>query len=903
MGPRDDGRTDQPRPLAESRRMIDDAAERIDRMARQNRQAVTLARLLSFAVLIEPALMRATRLELLPNVDVGAEADLWFGPLAQTRSRDGIVMVPGVAERLRAGLEDNLAERSWRITERLHDYLPPAVRLEEKLNWLSLDPAGNAQEITELLQSALSALLGQARDEVANWAGRALPRLSRAVRETEGAAMLAAASDLRLGRTATLTEHLRGRQIPDWFASVVPAGLANAELGISVTAAGMTFDPTPSADAQRIKVPATDPRVVQISARRESQIVFVDAKTARFVPLSFDDGPIELTTIAGEAFTLERTSASTEKLPDRVLACAAYANCNQALIVWQVAAPIERCLGFALERLDAERESEFLKSMVGFPRANPQWGPQPSAVSPIQRFMWTDQPTKRGVPYSYRITPVVGVPNKVELVKDLALETPQVDVAAKRQGPVTGVFNRGPSAPRPQSRETRSDRAAREEFGGEVRRALLPMLMDAGADERSTVYAALLDLEDRELVEALIALGRRANIILSRDPVAARNSEKLANARKALAAAQFYIRSKAQRFTHTNFMVVCDGDGKPKTVWTGSLNWTSAALYGRDSNALVIDDAAIAARYLDQWQRLSADPSAPDIMAANAKPADFTLADGSRARLWFAPVRNGADLAELRGHLAAARYGILFAMGPRGRKSIIDDILQVSGRVYVAGVAPSLDAGRQITVHQHGTEARVAPERVPSDAFGIVGLRMENVRMLVGSRLIVIDPFSDDAVVIAGSHGLSDGASRMNDDDLLIIQGNRDLAAQCAVHIKGLIDHYAFRAHARASKARTPLVLRPDDGWQRPFMTGEHEKEIRFWIGLGSEVRSAPQDIKALTTAPRSTESRSKKSLGGSGSAAFSRKGAKRTRRKTANKSSTKSRPRTVKKKKAKKKK
>jgi hypothetical protein len=832
-----------------------DAAVRIEEMAEQNRQAVNLARLLSFAVLIEPALMRAMRLELLPQADVSAEADLWFGPLVQTRSRDGIVLLPDVAERLRSGLQEKLARRCWCITKRLHDYLPPAVSLEEELNWLSLDPTGNAQAITDLLQSALTALIGQSRDEVANWAGRALPRLPHNVRATDGAAMLAVASDLRLGRTRTLPEHLRGRAIPPWFANLVPPGLAKVELGVSATSLELTFDPTPASDAPHINVPDTDPRVLQISVGGDSQIVFIEAKTPQSVPLSLDAGAIELTTIAGEAFTLERIfRAGTAS--DRALASTAYANCNQALVVWQLANPLHQCLGFALERIDVEGTSEFVQSFVGFRTAA---APQPTNLAPFQRFIWTDRPPQRGVSYSYRITPVIGAPNKFELIKDLETRTGPVDVAVKRQGSITAVFNGRLSA-------SRQVPISQEALGGEVRRLLVETLKNAQANLETTIYAALWMLDDEELIDAINSLGGRAHIVLSGDKTVSRTG-RLATAREGLRGVELRIRSNINRFSHTSFMVVCLG-GKARAVWTGSVLWTRGHIDTQDSNAVLIEDPVIAESYLAQWQRLRSDPPTSVMVASNERPATATLSDGSHATLWFAPVRNGVDTANLRRHLDTAKQGILFAVGARARTSVVNDIPRHAGRVYVAGVARSPDAGREVMIYQNQSEVVVKPERVAISALRAAGLK--TAMPPIGSRMIVIDPFSDNSVVIVGSHLLSDGASAMSDEDLVIIEGNRTLAEQCAVHVKGLIDHYAFLASTRGTKDQTAILLRPDDKWQRPFLTGDRAREIQFWMGVkgpsvphatAADVRAPPQPPQPAKKVAKKTPAK-KKSAG-----------------------------------------
>jgi phosphatidylserine/phosphatidylglycerophosphate/cardiolipin synthase-like enzyme len=792
---------------------------------------------------------------------VSAEADLWFGPLVETRSRDGIMLHPDVAEALRAGLDGGRAVHCRQITRRLHEYLPPALQLEEELNFLALDAERNAKKIDKLLRSALRALVGNDRGEVANWAGRALPRLPPAVRATDSAAMLAVASDLRLGRGFAPAAHLTGNTIPDWFADVVPQGFAFAkvELGVSATTLGLMLDPTPGPHAQWINVPATEPRVVQISAYGETQLVFVEPDTPLHVPITFDERPIALVTLAGEAFTIERIDDSaTAAAPDHRLACRAYANCNQALIAWQIGAPIERCLGFALERIGTDGQSEFINNVVGFPgmRAQAREQPRPSSVWPIQRFTWIDRAPQRGTPFSYRITPVIGAPGVVEVTTGLAAETNPVEVAIG-SGPITAVFNNERAGAREQFQadlvkgSSEKQRAAREFFGGQVRGALLSLLNEARA-QAGEVYLALFELDDVELLNTLDAVGERANIILSRGPEAMRNSKRLDEVRKRLAGTRLYLRRKAQRYSHTRFMVVCDREGKPQKVWTGSLPWTSSALYGKDSNALIIEDAAVAARYFAQWQRLRDDPTPASLMIANAQSDAFTLTDGARIRLRFAPVRDRADVEDVRACLSAARSAVLFVMGPQPQKSILADIVRLSRRLYVAGVAHPASSLTKVAVYQYGGAQVVKPQRVPTESFGIEGLPAHAVRVALGSRLIVIDPFGDRPIVIAGSHTLSDGASRSNDEDLLIIEGNRTLAQACAVHIKGLIDHYSFRARARSAKAVDAVALRPNDGWQSRFMTGEREHEIRFWVGAIGERSAAAvyDDVAPPKTAP-----------------------------------------------------
>src|SRR5262249_29775980 len=191
----------------------------------------------------------------------------------------------------------------------------------------------------------------------------------------------------------------------------LPAGFPRAEIGVRLAGDTLMLERAPTRDTPRISVPATDPLLVQVvdagsQSTRIARVALADATGTQSVTLA-GDGTIELRTLAGEAFTLERLETSAPST-ETALACAAYASCNEALVVWQSAAPIPRCLGFAIERIGTRGEGEFLKNRIGFQRSIPASGPQPSTVFPIQRFVWIDVPDRRSTYtiYSYRITPV-----------------------------------------------------------------------------------------------------------------------------------------------------------------------------------------------------------------------------------------------------------------------------------------------------------------------------------------------------------------------------------------------------------------------------------------------------------------------------------------------------------------
>lgn len=115
---------------------------------------------------------------------------------------------------------------------------------------------------------------------------------------------------------------------------------------------------------------------------------------------------------------------------------------------------------------------------------------------------------------------------------------------------------------------------------------------------------------------------------------------------------------------------------------------------------------------------------------------------------------------------------------------------------------------------------------------------------IIHDKIVVIDPFAENCVVITGSHNLGYKASYANDENMLIIKGNRDLATAYAVHILDVYEHYKWRAileqeaYERAmglkGRPKPPVgkgILQCDDSWQDDYFNGKKGQTRDYLLG------------------------------------------------------------------------
>ena len=384
----------------------------------------------------------------------------------------------------------------------------------------------------------------------------------------------------------------------------------------------------------------------------------------------------------------------------------------------------------------------------------------------------------------------------------------------------------------------------RKFLGGDIRRELLALLDELIAGQ-GEAHAALFELADKELVERLVKLGPRAHIVLANGSVKAgtdkatgekettaeaRKHDENAAARQALLDAHVDV-EEHNRFVapgalaHNKFLVVTDSAGVAKKVWTGSTNWTTTGLCTQLNNALLVEGPDNAATYLEQWKALRAAGSAhpAELSSANSTPATFggAAAGSVRGSIHFTRERNEVDLDALRDIVQGANEGILFLMFMPGLAGTLGDVEKLKSDrpdLVIRGVVSELPKGREdettgttttLKVHLVGAAAGAGAVTQTVDVVQPEGndhptaywaAETTHQQFLSGigyaiihSKVLVIDPFSDDPTVVTGSHNFSKSASADNDENFIVIKGDKILAEAYAVNVDSAWRHYANR--------------------------------------------------------------------------------------------------------------
>lgn len=555
-------------------------------------------------------------------------------------------------------------------------------------------------------------------------------------------------------------------------------------------------------------------------------------------------------------------------------------NSDDAFVAWAPSDFIAECRGFQLERarrVGSKEKIEIVENRLGFSKDNPKSGDhRPSSEWPFQRFNWTDHAVDVGNRVRYRVTAMVDSGSGRPYVAGPASAwTAWAKLTSEMGGGFSCYFNRGLVLSQFVARYLKDKKISAKKFKEQLKKSVDPKfraflqgdlgnkvgaLLDEAKNGTGELYAALYELGDDSLEDALIAVGSRLHLVLANG--SDKSGDGNADARLHLNGAGITTIDrllKSKGLGHNKFVVVSDQTG-PKSVWTGSMNWSTTGLCTQVNNGLLINDRPVAKLFRKQWDRL-VDASPPvlspagfpqTLIAANDKSHTVTVG-GSKVTIWFTRTSDGRDMKALRDIINSAKESILFLMFTPGNAGLHTLAGQRANEkdMYVRGVVSTLGQTTQdndknvldvtlvssdktfkpdhYTVLQpQGTDVDLGPwiaEVTRRDFLGQVG------HAIVHSKVLVIDPLSASPVVVTGSHNFSTPASEKNDENLIVIRGHKKLAQAYATNVMSVYQHYRYRSYIREMQAQNKKpwsYLDDNDHWLKTELKTK-AAEIDFW--------------------------------------------------------------------------
>ncbi len=508
------------------------------------------------------------------------------------------------------------------------------------------------------------------------------------------------------------------------------------------------------------------------------------------------------------------------------LKAAAYAGTYVVVLAWDTLngkVPTRKdLLGYAIERaeLDAdgnEVERYWMRGIKRFKdkdKGLPPGTPVSTAEHPIQSFLWADYTAKSGTKYQYRIVPLIEKVKQprlddsagvtLDVITEIEGDRPEPNI----DGPRHDVFfnrgvigsqayarefgNRDPDGENPRSKEMKW--LSRGLFEALVRFIGL-------AGDGMGLRAALYEFHYQPVANAFakaIEAGAEVKIVYD-----AESSYKTENeATIAAAGLDDYDaaipRTASEGIRHNKFIVLLKGD-TPIAVWTGSTNISAGGIFGHSNVGHVVWDEEVAAMYLDYWQRL-ADNLTPTKMRAPNKSATPTPSgkppknsvfplfsarddkDSSETLDWYAA--RFAEAKEVSCMTFAFNIDEVFQSVLNQENNVLRYVLKDDP----LGEEESIGHDRDVIFASGGYLGNDALDNFLQERSNPL-----NRNRYIHNKFMLVDPLSEDPLVITGSANFSKPSQRINDENMLVIRGEKRVADIYFGEFMRVFDHHYAR--------------------------------------------------------------------------------------------------------------
>jgi phosphatidylserine/phosphatidylglycerophosphate/cardiolipin synthase-like enzyme len=257
-------------------------------------------------------------------------------------------------------------------------------------------------------------------------------------------------------------------------------------------------------------------------------------------------------------------------------------------------------------------------------------------------------------------------------------------------------------------------------------------------------------------------------------------------------------RTVTEGIRHNKFIVLLSGD-RPLAVWTGSTNISAGGIFGHSNVAHVVWDEDVAGKYLDYWQLLAHNLTPSQLRAPNkaATPTFRRKPPKRSVSPLFSPRDSKESNETLRWYadrLAEARevscMAFAFNIDPAFQEVFGQDtdVLRYIVKDDPLGEEESIGEDRDVIFAAGGYLGEGALANFLRERSNPL-----NRNRYIHTKLMLVDPLSDDPLVISGSANFSKPSQRTNDENMLVIRGNTRVADIYFGEFMRVFDHHYAR--------------------------------------------------------------------------------------------------------------
>jgi len=541
-------------------------------------------------------------------------------------------------------------------------------------------------------------------------------------------------------------------------------------------------------------------------------------------------------------------------------------------------------LGFAVERIDRlEKQRFYMPGFKVFRSVIPHPGPHLGVSTfehPVQSFVWDDFTGKPDRAYEYVFHPLKGTSRNIDRrAAPIHIRVRTEPLYTRGEHDV--FFNRGVASSQayerkfgnrpPDEQPTRARQLeAAQWLSRDLDEAILQFIRRARKGD--TLLGCFYEFRYLPVAWELrkaITRGVTVRLILDAKKNGAGEGgddfprvDNLATLQDANILLDNVVLREARRtcIQHNKFMVLLKGAAqRPSAVWTGSTNLSVGAIHGQTNVGHWVRDTATAQAFCDYWLLLSSDPGGTDTddaAAVRAKNAAFrqavealAVAPEKKAQVSagvtpvFSP-RRGAAVMGLYGELldTAQRHAcITLAFGiNKDFKELLRDntdqgyisflLLDKKDEPAANGKQPFIVINAANNVYEAWGSFLRTPLHQWARETSAQGMGLNQHVSFIHSKFLLVDPLGGDPIVVTGSANFSVASENDNDENMLIVRGNRRVADIYFTEFNRLFNHYYFRSvvesmrAAEAGAARTSVdssvFLDETDRWLRKYRRG-----------------------------------------------------------------------------------